>query len=1451
MSILTRIDRNRRRRAVRQGADAGLTLVELTISVVLSAVLAGVVISILLTSMSVVDRTTEISHDATDAGLIAAFLYRDAQAAGGTDPATFTAVPGLGVSTTDWGDCKQDGELVLRFSWIDRLDLLREHPMTVTWALGGDGALNRRACQDGEAVDVALGEHVSAATAVCEPDKACGPETTSVRLDITGSAQPEPVTFSLSANLRVEAPAAAQPSGVAAPLVVLGGDTAGCPELSLGGPVVVLGDGVVDGLCGAKAIDGDMTLLDLTGQLSAPVGTHDLYADRVPATPSCAAAADPDFGTSPSPTSTVVYTQPVVVSGARTMLPGHYVFCQGLRLGDGAVIDGTGVTLHLVGGDLTVTSGATIDLTAPTTGATTNLVVSIAKGDLTIEAGTAIDVLAGVVHVPNGTVRLGSTSSVSLGALVADQVIVSGTGVARFGLPIPRITIEPIELAPAQVAAAYPSLVLIADLGTGPYSWKATGLPAGLSMTSGGLLTGTPTAAGTYTVTFTVTDATGQAAVATRSLVVKTALSVGSPASLAAAQVGRPYTATIAGAGGTSPYAYTATGLPAGLVLATDGTISGTPTTAGTSTVVVTVTDAIFATAARTYTLTVRAALTVSTASLPNGTAGSAFTSTTVSASGGLAPHTFSAVGLPSGMTISSAGVISGTPTAAGTYTIDVTVTDAGAATATRSFTISILAAGGDAKPFARAARFQVLTEGNALLGTWEIQGSAAVGGNLTVRNFQTVATKELSTVTAHAGGAALGLLVGGQVDLTASGSGSELRVEEGWFVVGSAPSQSLLAFDHELHLVPAGVTDNWTTPRVRSDSAQTKLPTSAAVVPNAFPFANTFAELRTTSTRLAALAPATCSTLATPKVSEAYGNHTVTLVEGQVNVLNLTIAEITAMNNVAGPVLPGAKTPLVINVTDKGDLSLPVRYWDLMKDPTSVGWILWNFPNATSLKITQSFYGSLLAPNAAVSMVDVNVAGEVVTKTLDFRPWTAALAHFDVTIPCLGTGAPYVATPGSLSSLQAGVAMTSATFTAGGGTPAYTWSASGLPAGLTMSTAGTLSGTPTTAGTHDVTVRVTDSAGASGTRVYRLIVAAAPSITAPTSLAAAQVGVAHRTAAFTVSGGTSPYTWSATGLPAGLTMSSAGVISGTPTAETSSGAVTVTVTARDATSTAATRTYSLFVAAAAVPAGCPLDPTGWRAEYYPNVSLSGSPGLCRDDAAVSFNWAGRSPGGSIPGTNFSVRWTRRASFEAATYRFTVGSDDGIRVYVDGVRVINDWNHQVYTAADHIVDLALTAGYHTVVVEYYQAPGQSQVDVRWAKVATTSCGTATTGSWLGQYYANATLTGSPAMCRNDSTIDFDWESGSPQAGTIPADRFSVRWTRLYDVASAGTYRIRAGSDDGVRVYVDGVLVIDYWRDRSYGESEAEAYISAGRHTVVFEFYENGGLAEATIRIDRR
>jgi hypothetical protein len=143
---------------------------------------------------------------------------------------------------------------------------------------------------------------------------------------------------------------------------------------------------------------------------------------------------------------------------------------------------------------------------------------------------------------------------------------------------------------------------LSATGGVLPYTWNATGLPAGLMLASTGQITGTPTAAGTAAVMATVTDSATPAAMASGSV----SLIVTSPgshplsittSSLPAGVIGIPYTATLAAAGGTPPYSWAAAGLPAGLMISTSGQITGTPTTMGTSTVAVTVTDSATPTA--------------------------------------------------------------------------------------------------------------------------------------------------------------------------------------------------------------------------------------------------------------------------------------------------------------------------------------------------------------------------------------------------------------------------------------------------------------------------------------------------------------------------------------------------------------------------------------------------------------------------------------------------------------------------------------------------------------------------------------------------------------------------------------------------------------------------------------------------------------------------------------
>lgn len=245
-----------------------------------------------------------------------------------------------------------------------------------------------------------------------------------------------------------------------------------------------------------------------------------------------------------------------------------------------------------------------------------------------------------------------------------------------------------------------------------------------------------------------------------------------------------------------------------------------------------------------------------------------------------------------------------------------------------------------------------------------------------------------------------------------------------------------------------------------------------------------------------------------------------------------------------------------------------------------------------------------------------------------------------------------------------------------------------------------------------------------------------------------------------------------------------------------------------------------------------------FRGEYYNNRDLSGVPALVRDDAAVNFSWSG-SPGAPVAADNFSVRWTNFVSFEAGTYRFTLRVDDGARLYIDDVLIIDKWIEQSPTT--YTADRTLSAGYHSLRLEYFDAGGQAVAQLSWSAVGATP----TYSDWKGEYFTNAQLLGSPTLVRNDPTLSFNWGYGSPAAG-IPADNFSVRWTRTVNFATAGTYTFSATSDDGIRVKVDDTLVIDRWVDQSPTTTSGQKELAAGNHTVVVEYYERGGTAQAQV-----
>ena len=251
----------------------------------------------------------------------------------------------------------------------------------------------------------------------------------------------------------------------------------------------------------------------------------------------------------------------------------------------------------------------------------------------------------------------------------------------------------------AQSIKPHPGATLVAQGGITPYSWSATGLPAGLSLSVTGILGGTPTNTGNFSVTVTAKDSSAppQTIAKTFSLTIASSLTIATGASPDGV-ITQPYPgATLLAQGGTTPYSWSATGLPAGLSLSAAGVLTGTATSSGTYSIVITVKDTSTPqqTASKTFPLTIASGLTINTAALPSGVANLVYLGATLQAQGGTPPYTWSATGLPAGMSLSPSGVLSGTATSAGAFSLVVTVRDSSSPQQTASKSIALTVASG------------------------------------------------------------------------------------------------------------------------------------------------------------------------------------------------------------------------------------------------------------------------------------------------------------------------------------------------------------------------------------------------------------------------------------------------------------------------------------------------------------------------------------------------------------------------------------------------------------------------------------------------------------------------------------------------------------------------------------------------------------------------------------
>jgi eukaryotic-like serine/threonine-protein kinase len=330
-------------------------------------------------------------------------------------------------------------------------------------------------------------------------------------------------------------------------------------------------------------------------------------------------------------------------------------------------------------GSFTVTGGNG-HYTWDTTGLPSWLTPSPNGATLTI-TGTPTTPAANTVKV-----SVKDSSSADPSATASETVTVNATAMQLAG-----------SLAAGTEDESYTASAITVTGGYGAYTWATvTGLPAGMTQSaSGATLTigGKPTQAGSFTVGVSVSDGESPVKSVTRSYT----LTVSAPptltistATLPAATIGVAYNAAIVAAGGAGTFTWTAANLPSGLTLSTStgttATISGTPGTATSSItsraavapapVTLTVTDTAGQTVSRQFTLTVNRApaLTITTTSVQAGTVGTKYTAQ-MAATGGSGSYTWSASALPNGLTITSGGLISGTPTAVNTSKNPSTIT--------------------------------------------------------------------------------------------------------------------------------------------------------------------------------------------------------------------------------------------------------------------------------------------------------------------------------------------------------------------------------------------------------------------------------------------------------------------------------------------------------------------------------------------------------------------------------------------------------------------------------------------------------------------------------------------------------------------------------------------------------------------------------------------------------
>jgi hypothetical protein len=245
-----------------------------------------------------------------------------------------------------------------------------------------------------------------------------------------------------------------------------------------------------------------------------------------------------------------------------------------------------------------------------------------------------------------------------------------------------------------------------------------------------------------------------------------------------------------------------------------------------------------------------------------------------------------------------------------------------------------------------------------------------------------------------------------------------------------------------------------------------------------------------------------------------------------------------------------------------------------------------------------------------------------------------------------------------------------------------------------------------------------------------------------------------------------------------------------------------------------------------------------WDADLYNQPWVETGWVASHTERVIQYDWGEDCPAAVQPHCDgFSIAWEAEPLFEPGSHRIHVYADDGYQLFVDGDKVMEGgWDDgKEGGREDAYYDFDATGVEYRGIAFNFHDRGSLAEARLWIEYLEHPY-------WTAEYFGNKDLGGPPVTVKQEAAIFYDWGFGKPYAILPYSDHFSVRWTgqRYFH---AGWYRFGLFSDDGVRLWVDGQLLVDEWHENRAEYHSQLVYLGTGYHDVVVEYYENEGEAE--------